>query len=42
MELAKQKVQALRRPAVPPFKRQQTKEMLKQLKGWIVEDGQAW
>ena len=24
---------------VPPYSAQQTKEMLKQLKGWIVEDG---
>ena len=37
-DLAKRKCQPCE-GGVPPFNAQQTKEMLKQLKGWIVEDG---
>ena len=38
IELAKQKCKPCE-GGVPPFNAQQTKEMLTQLKGWIVEDG---
>jgi 4a-hydroxytetrahydrobiopterin dehydratase len=38
IDLAKQKCKPCE-GGVPPFNAPQTKEMLKQLKGWIVEDG---
>jgi 4a-hydroxytetrahydrobiopterin dehydratase len=38
IELAKQKCKPCE-GGVPPYSATQTKEMLKQLKGWIVEDG---